>query len=222
MKVFLLLLLALALGAEARAVLNSPEPWLFGTLPYETIPVRESNWSYQATAPSAGIWEHVLAVQTGFTDRLEGGLGLGNDGLQGTLRFRLAEQDQYPLDLGILGGGAWTGWAEGKMQGMGLAGLLAAKQVREQEFSFNARMIAGSGDPAWMGSLAWRSPYWLEGLRLGLEAKVRADPSAVSSSLAPQLSYDFPGDLSAALGLESDGRVWRAGLRLSYLIFPNL
>jgi hypothetical protein len=116
--------LAVLLLLLPRAASANPRPLPF-TYPYETLPEGEAEIEqYVDTTPlrsadegGTRIWEPSYVLQTeyeyGITDRLELGLYLvfANDaggplvfdGTKQRLRFRLAEQDQWPVDVALYG-----------------------------------------------------------------------------------------------------------------------
>jgi hypothetical protein len=214
----------LLLASLGHATLNSPEPWLFGTLPYESVPRLEENAAYQFSVPKSASPEHGVGVQAGWTDHWEAGVEAGYqlppDGLwslAGTLRGRLGEQGTHVLDLGaLLRGGLERGSA------FVLAGPVLARQWAEQDFAVNllAGVVAGQGRLQFRGG--WRSAYWLESLRLGLEGRLEGGADEdLRAAGGPQLALDLPGDLSLGVGIEFSREAWEARLRVSYLIFPN-
>jgi hypothetical protein len=112
--------------ATAGTVAANPRPLPF-TYPYETLPADEAEIEqYVDTTPlriadpdnpTAQLWDQKYTLQTefeyGITDRLELGLYLvfanetGGpiffDGTKQRLRFRLAEQGEWPVDVALYG-----------------------------------------------------------------------------------------------------------------------
>lgn len=219
------LVLCLLLAAPGRAVLNSPDAWVFGTLPYETFPWHEHNWEYGVAAAGDPVaFRHRLDLRYGFLDHLEGEVaGETNPNLlQGGLRWRLGEQGQYRVDQGFYYRldclpadprpfGPYPG---------GVLGLVAFKAWEETSLSLN--LESGFGPGTWQARGACQSPFVLEGFRAGLEARLEGRSGDPAFYLAPQVGYDFPGDLKLKGGVEfGQAGAWTAVLKLSYLIFPN-
>jgi len=120
------LLSSLGIWASAREASANPRPLPF-SYPYETIPEGEAEIEQYVDAtplrivnpdnPARRVWDARYQLQTefeyGITDRLELGLymvyaadpggPLGFDGVKQRLRLRLAEQGQWPVDIGLYG-----------------------------------------------------------------------------------------------------------------------
>jgi hypothetical protein len=218
------LICLLLLSVQGRAVLNSPDGWVFGTLPYETFPWHEHNWEYGLAASGDPVaLRHGLEVRYGFLDHLEGGLAAVTDPtlVSGALRWRVGEQGQYPLDSGVYYRLDWHPQASqpfGPEPG-GVLGLIVSRAWREHTFSLN--LSSGRGPSSGELRGAWQSPFLAEGFRLGLEAKGSQVSDGTLWRLAPQAAYDLPGDIKLRGGVEFGQGGWTAVARISYLIFPN-
>jgi hypothetical protein len=117
---------ALPVLAWTRSASANPRPLPF-TYPYETLPADELEIEQyvdttpvkidDAEHPGATIWDQQYTLQTefeyGITDRLElglylvlaneGGGPLFFDGIKQRLRYRFAEQGEWPVDLAVYG-----------------------------------------------------------------------------------------------------------------------
>jgi hypothetical protein len=114
-----------ALVAAARPAAANPRPLPF-TYPYETLPAEEAEIEQYVDLTPARVldtdgvsttWDQQYRLQTefeyGITDRLELGLylvfandaggPLAFDGIKQRLRLRLAEQGDWPVDVGLYG-----------------------------------------------------------------------------------------------------------------------
>jgi hypothetical protein len=158
-----------------------------------------------------------LGLAYGLSDHWEISAQTGTDLGEGALRWRMGEQSQFPLDIGALALGRYSLTGGREL----LAGPVAGFQWKEQEFTLN--LLAGTRDAGggFTGLAAWRSPYWLESVRLGLEGVLQNTSSGQDLGLIPQASLDLPGDLSLNAGVQVGPVSWKALLRLSYLLFPN-
>lgn len=221
----LILAACLMLAVPGRAVLNSPDAWVFGTLPYETFPWHECNLEYGAAAAGEPLgYRHRLDLRYGFLDHLEGELAgeTGPNFLQAGLRWRLGEQGQYRFDHGFyyrLDCLPDDPQPFGKYPG-GALGLVVFRSWEETSLSLN--LESGFGPGTWRVRGGWQTPFVFEGFRAGAEARVDQEAGTAVIHAAPQLGYDIPGDLKLKGGVEfGPAGAWTAVLKLSYLISPN-
>ena len=209
--------LALGLAAPLAADSGSPVQWLDGTRGWDNTPQEEAD------------------------AQLLGGFGDGHPALGGGLRLGLLDTLQADgfwlpalpggLDSAELGlkwrdghaPGAWPGisvyarapWTGGRWTWR--AGAALEWDPWDWSLVFNGEI----GDRYSIAQrAALMTPYLFYTLRVGAEADWEGAAAAV---VTPQLSFNFPGDVSVDLGLRLDpghaDQRWM--LRLSYELFPS-
>ena len=223
MKVKAFILLSL-MATQAGAI-SSTEPWLFGTLPYETTPFKEANLSYaldldspeggpqalgmQALQTQAGLWEGLgLTLEGGLdTERMKGSLE------RALLQLRWPRADYLFLDVGLMAG--WTREPFMRETASGFTGVIFSKEALDQAFCVNGLYDQNLN---WALRAAFRSSFLFTGVRMGLEGEWTKDDFLYS----PQASCDLPADIVLTAGARLDPDrpgAWQARLRLSAQIF---
>src|SRR5258708_35757647 len=117
-----------AIVTATQSASANPRPLPY-TYPYETLPAEGAEIEQyidltplRAAGPGGGapVWDQAYQLQTefeyGITDRLELGLymvfknevggPLGFDGIKQRLRYRFADEGEWPVDVGVYGEGA--------------------------------------------------------------------------------------------------------------------
>jgi hypothetical protein len=214
------LLAAALLGplvAPLAADSGGPVRWLDGTRGWDSTPQEEADpqllSAFGDGRPALGA-----GLSLGLLDTLQAdgywlpALPGGQDSAEVAMKWRdLNAPDRWPgtafYARAPWAGGRWT-WR---------AGVVLEWDPWDWSLALNTE--AGEADHSGMRA-ALMTPYLLYTLRLGAEADVEDADSPV---VTPQLSLNFPGDISLDLGLRLDpGRGdQRWLLRASYELFPS-
>lgn len=228
-------LLLLITSARLAATGGTPEAWLGGTLPWDSMGYCEADLELHADGAD-GDSAYGLGTQLGLTDWLQAGVQgrWSADGQRAPLGLVLQAREPFFRGASLrrfssgwlipplAAYGRWR-WDGGRWQGR--AGLIAVLlPFAEMDSSTQLNVEAGP-EGAWGLGLGFWTPYLSEMLRLGVEwRRDAASGGSTQDRWVPQVLLNGPGDLSLSVGVSLDpsgDRAPRYSTRLSWILFPN-